>query len=126
MQSFNKESLQEKLVRRKAYLSQKYHGAPDSSNDERPQPAPPAPQQVDQIIRYDFVRPRQAIPLRSPTREERVNEYLNRLENLRIPNRQLPNQQQNPVQVPVSQEEERIRQELDMELQRFSSTSRNQ
>lgn len=124
MRSKQSESLQEKLVRRNAYLLRKYHQGPPiiKEDDEQPSssrrtesPASSTPQQVEEQNRC-FVRPRQVpVPFKSPSLEEKVTNYLNRLVDPSIPYGRLPDHQQHPAL--NQQQKELIRQQL--QLQKF-------
>lgn len=71
------ESLQEKMVRRNIYLLRKYHQ--DIKNDDQPSSSS-RPTQSPASFQVRIVRTRQVpVPFKSPSSEEKVTNYLNRL-----------------------------------------------
>lgn len=105
IQSSTGESLQEKMVRRNAYLLRKYHnGSPPISEDDQPTSSRPSVPQQDQR-RCERLR-QVPLPFRSPTSEEKVSNYLSRLVDPPMKYGRFPNHQQPAA---INQQEEHIR-----------------
>lgn len=119
--SFIVESLQEKLVSRNEYLLRKYHyGSPHIKEEDQPSSSG-RPTQSPQQQFHRGIRTRQIpVSFKSPSPEEKVTHYLNRLADPSIPYGLLSSDQQ-----PASNQKHQVKnphQLLDMYL----SASRNQ